>query len=152
MSANGVQLEIAQSLRPNVNCELRVRLDGGEVGVRAMVRRCRAIGFGIDENQRRVLLYRAGLEFTDVTPEVQERFVGAVETAALSQTGPDLGHAVAAGSDAPEPAGAGESEVGDGFQAGPTAETPPRRAPRREGPIKIRISADHVRRIIDNGS
>ena len=152
LSVHGVQLEIAQSLRPNVSCELRVQLDGSEIGVRALVRRCRAIGFGFNELQQKVLLYRAGLEFQDVSLEIKERLVTALQQVALNQTGShpdpgipaeeetgDLGVPEQAGFSGPEGGQVGEGSVG-------------RRVPRPEGPVKIRISADHIRKIIGNNS
>ena len=73
ISSRGAQLELINCLRPNVTCELRLQLPDGEVLVRANVRRCRAWGFGLDEKDQRVLLYRAGVEFEDVAPEIVAR-------------------------------------------------------------------------------
>lgn len=142
LSARGVQLEIAHSLRPNVSCEVRVQLDGGEVGIRAAVRRCRAVGFGQDERQRTVLLYRAGLEFEDVTADAHERLVDAIRQAALNQTGAQI----------LPPAAAGEEVPDNGRQGSEEGQAPLPRAPRQSGPIKIRISSEHVRKIMGTES
>ena len=143
LSARGVQLEIAHSLRPNVSCEVRVQLDGGEVGIRAAVRRCRAVGFGQDERQRTVLLYRAGLEFEDVTADAHERLVEALRQAALSQTGAQVLSPAAAG---------GAVSSGGGLPGTEDGQAPLPRAPRPSGPIKIRISSEHVRKIMGTES
>lgn len=142
LSSRGVLLEIAQSLRPNVTCELRVQLDGSDLGVRALVRRCKAVGFGVDEQNRRVLLYRAGLEFQEMASDVQARLVAALERVALSQTAPDM--------PVPESQSAGDGDHALAVEAAP--EAPPRRVPRQGGPIKIKISSEHVRKIINSGS
>ena len=66
ISAGGAQLEVVTSLRPRVRCDLRLEIEGAQVSIGSVVRHCKAWGFGFDENDRRVLLYRAGLEFEDV--------------------------------------------------------------------------------------
>ena len=43
--------------------------------MRGIVRRCRAWGFGLDERDQRVLLYRAGLEFAEAAPEALVKVV-----------------------------------------------------------------------------
>jgi hypothetical protein len=152
LSVNGVQLEIAQSLRPNVSCELRVKLDGSEIGVRALVRRCRAIGFGFNELQQRVLLYRAGLEFQDVSVEIQERLVTALEQVAMTQTGGQQNPgrpADGAQGNGVVPEQAASSDLED--QLG-QKEAVGRRVPRPGGPVKIRISAEHIRKILGKDS
>lgn len=73
ISSQGAQLEVATSLRPLTSCDLRIALPDGEVTIRSIVRRCKAWGFGLDEKEQRVLLYRAGLQFAEVPPEVLAR-------------------------------------------------------------------------------
>lgn len=162
ISSRGAQLELINCLRPNVTCELRLQLPDGEVLVRANVRRCRAWGFGLDEKDQRVLLYRAGVEFEDVAPEVVARIK---RTLTLPESGefraiavdddleaaplpvaavlvtPELGHeaeVLAMPAPAPAPVAA-------------TLVEPPHAAPRRDGPVKVRISSDHVRKILERG-
>jgi hypothetical protein len=132
VSAGGVQIEVATSLRPEADCELRVQLGDGEMVVRAKVRRCRAWGFGLDESDRRVLLYRAGLEFADPSADSLERLrrhVGSQD-------------AVATPSQALVPELTAEGALVDA----PPAALP--LAPRRSGPVKIRINSEYVRRLL----
>ena len=69
ISSRGAQVELVGGLPPSSRCALRIRFDEGEFAVHATVRRCRAASFGVDENERQVVLYRAGLEFDEVDPE-----------------------------------------------------------------------------------
>lgn len=135
MSSRGVQLELAASLRPQVPCDLRIQLDQGEVIVRGVVRRCRAWGFGLDEHNERVLLYRAGFEFEAAPPAALVDVVSAVLEKAAPQ---EIATVVAPFSDeeavAPAPA--------------PAAKAPVVRAPHAAGPVKIRISAETVRKVL----
>lgn len=132
ISPRGAQLEVGICLRPNVQCELRVQADDAELSLRATVRRCRAWGFGLNEHDQRVLLYRAGVEFDPIDAGVYAKLRGRVEVAeppALS--GEVVAHV---------------AEQPDAAQASSSA-----RAPQRGGPVKIRIRADHVRKILDGG-
>jgi hypothetical protein len=143
ISAGGIQVEVGTSLRPEADCELRVQLADGEVVVRAKVRRCRAWGFGLDESDRRVLLYRAGLQFADLPPEALVRLRRLFETAAPpTEAGPEV---VADELVVQEPAPVTEAAL----VADPLAPLPP--APRRSGPVKIRINSEYVRRILQGG-
>lgn len=163
ISARGAQLEVINCLRPNVICELRLQLPDGEVLVRANVRRCRAWGFGVDERDQRVLLYRAGVEFQDAAPEVVARIKrtltlpesGEFRAVTLAeQDGGGLLPVVAKMLEPPDtgivpevlamPAPAPAAPI-QGVELAP----PPRPAPRRDGPVKVRISSEHVRRILD---
>lgn len=135
LSSRGVQIELATSLRPQVPCDLRIQLDQGEVIVHGVVRRCRAWGFGLDERDQRVLLYRAGFEFENAPPDALVRVV----TAVLEQAAPqEIAAAVAPACDAqaaaPDPQ--------------PAAEAPAARAPHAAGRVKIRISAETVRKAL----
>ncbi|HQU34506.1 MAG TPA: PilZ domain-containing protein, partial [Thermoanaerobaculaceae bacterium] len=129
LSSRGVQLELATSLRPQVPCDLRIQLDQGEVIVRGVVRRCRAWGFGLDERDQRVLLYRAGLEFEDAAPDALVKVV----SSALEKAAPREIPAEVAPSPEEEPA--------------PTAESAAR-TPHAAGRVKIRISAENVRKVL----
>jgi len=100
--------------------------------VHAIVRRCRAWGFGLDENDQRVLLYRAGIEFEEAAPEALTKVIAE----ALEAAG-ETGRSEPATKVTGEKPGAGK---------GSTEGRP--RAPRSEGPVKIRISSEHVRRVL----
>ncbi len=78
MSARGVQLEVTTTLRPEIPCDLRFALENGEVVAHGVVRRCRAWGFGLDENDHKALLYRAGVEFLESPPEPLAAMIGAL--------------------------------------------------------------------------
>ena len=133
ISSRGTQIELATSLRPEVPCDLRIQLDAGEVVVRAVVRRCRAWGFGLDERDQRVLLYRAGIEFEEPAPEALMKMLEAAMGAQAADG--------AAGEPAAEPS------PPPGGEAAPPRETG-RRAPRSGGPVKIRVSSENVRKVL----
>lgn len=127
ISSRGAQLELATSLRPEVPCDLRIQLETGDIVVHGIVRRCRAWGFGLDEKDQRVLLYRAGIEFEEAAPEALTKMIAKV----LGTDGEKERVAPAADAPAKEPAAADHP-----------------RAPRSEGPVKIRINSEHVRRVL----
>ena len=120
ISKTGALIEVAYSLRPEVSCELRLQVDNQEFTVRATVRRCRAWGFGFDENDVRVLLYRAGVEFDGLPEELTSRIAALLPAASGEQ------QAVASGAEGAAPA-----------------------APRRTGPVKIRIDARNIRKVLE---
>jgi hypothetical protein len=78
ISRHGVQLEVPAALRPAVECDLALPVDGGDVRIRARVQRCRAMGFAGNGNERK-LVYRAGLEFVSVADGDREALYGLVE-------------------------------------------------------------------------
>jgi hypothetical protein len=132
ISSRGAQLELATSLRPEVPCDLRIQLESGDIVVHAIVRRCRAWGFGLNEKDQRVLLYRAGIEFDEPAPEAITTMIAkALGTVAEKGREDQVLKAPA-------------NETG-GTKAG--AEGRPR-VPRSEGPVKIRVSSEHVRRVL----
>jgi hypothetical protein len=133
ISSQGAQLEVSAMLRPGVCCDLRISLDDGDVAVRAVVRRCRAMGYGLDEQDRRVLLYRAGVEFVDVAPEVMARLTSSF----LFLQGPSE-HQMS------------EDEETDLVveQALVDSGGEPHRAPSARGPVKIRIRSDAIRAVV----
>jgi hypothetical protein len=132
ISSRGAQLELATSLRPEVPCDLRIQLESGDIVVHAIVRRCRAWGFGLNEKDQRVLLYRAGVEFKEPAPEALMKVVAKALGTAAEKAREDQ----AAKAPAKDPGG---TKTG--------AEDRPR-APRSEGPVKIRISSEHMRRVL----
>jgi len=122
ISSQGAQLEVTTSLRPLTSCDLRISLPDGEVTIRSVVRRCRAWGFGLDEKEQRVLLYRAGVEFSEVAPEVLAR----LSSAFLYQAPPTM---------ADEPI---EDEAGSELRFLRDGSGDLRRAP-VNGPVKIKF-------------
>jgi len=133
ISSRGAQIELATSLRPEVPCDLRIQLEPRDIVVHAIVRRCRAWGFGLDERDQRVLLYRAGIEFEEPAPEALTEMLAAT-----------LG-ANSAGKPSKVPAA--EPQPDSEKAAEPKAEASPR-APRAEGPVKIRVSSEHIRKVL----
>ncbi|MFI5165767.1 MAG: PilZ domain-containing protein [Thermoanaerobaculales bacterium] len=131
ISSRGVQIEVTNSLRPQVTCDIRIRLDDGEVTLRAMVGRCRAWGFGVDEAGRQVLIYRAGLEFEEIDPETLARLSRNIFFDSSAPVEPEMGSPNGAAT------ATGTDRVG----------TAPVQAPHRDGPVKIRISADSIRKL-----
>ena len=143
ISAGGIQVEVGTSLRPEADCELRVQLSDGEIAVRARVRRCRAWGFGLDESDRRVLLYRAGLQFSELPADALARLRRYFD-------GPEARVEAARHVAQDETAAAASAPVTEGaLVVSPLAPLPP--APRRSGPVKIRINSEYVRRILQGG-
>ncbi len=69
ISSRGALIELGGRLPPSGRCDLRIRFNEGEFAAHATVRRCRASGFGIDGDNERVVVFRAGLEFDEVDPE-----------------------------------------------------------------------------------
>jgi hypothetical protein len=118
ISAKGVQLELTTSLRPEVPCDLRIQLEDGEIVVHGMVRRCRAWGFGLNEKDQKVLMYRAGLEFVEAPPAALAKMIASI-----------LG--IESGA---KEAGKAEGAEGEGGHRTP-----------RGGPVKIHIRTADVR-------
>lgn len=135
VSSRGMQLELATALHPQVTCELKVLLDDGELNLRATVRRCRAWGYALGENDQRVLLYRAGVEFPELSGELLERLRGQlVEEASAVSPVPHVEEAGGAGSEPVPPVAA---------PGGPAVAA-------RKGPVKIRIASERVRKLMQN--
>jgi hypothetical protein len=132
ISSQGAQIEVTSLLRPGVTCDLKILAKDGELSLRAMVRRCRAWGFGLDEKEQKVLLYRAGFEFEDPSPEDMARITSSFLFSAK-----------------PKDAVVEPELLADRTLVGPGGV--PHRAPMRQGPVKIRISDEHARRIMDTG-
>jgi len=132
ISPRGAQLELATSLRPKVPCDLRIQIEGGDIVVHGMVRRCRAWGFGLDEKDQRVLLYRAGIEFDQPVPEALSKMIAKIMGATAEKAREEQAVKVPA------------KETGEVLAGGQTRP----RAPRSGGPVRIRISSEHVRRVL----
>jgi len=62
ISQRGAQIELSHVLHPKERCDLRFRLSGRILSLRATVRRCRAIGNGPRDEAQVVMLFRAGLQ------------------------------------------------------------------------------------------
>lgn len=143
ISPHGLQIEIAAHLRPESDCELRLNMDQGEVVLRAWVRRCRAWGFGLDDADRKVLLYRAGLEFVGVDSESLARFREALFPFPTAKA-----PAVVAGPLEVAPEVEEETEETGGlFEVAPASagqQTPDLAA----GRVRIRISSRQIQRIL----
>ncbi len=136
VSSRGMQLELATALHPQVTCELKVLLDDGELSLRATVRRCRAWGYALGENDQRVLLFRAGVEFPELSGELLERLRGQLvqEASAVSPV---------PGAEEPDEA----DEIG-GEPVPPVAAQGGTSSAARSGPVKIRIASERVRKLM----
>jgi c-di-GMP-binding flagellar brake protein YcgR len=87
ISQGGVLLELGTSLRPASTCDITVPTVDGELRLKAIVRRCRALSIPTDEGLR--MVFRAGLEFSEI---------GEHERAAIAATiGPSASTAELAG-------------------------------------------------------
>jgi hypothetical protein len=149
VSMMGMQIELETALRPNVTCELRIILEDGDLNLRATVRRCRAWGFGLGDKDQRVLVYRAGIEFAEISPECLERLrsqlLGGPEQASVPESG---GDGLAAGETLDGTAGVDGVVFDEAAHVAPEAE--PRKQTPHAGPVRIKISAARVRRILDS--
>jgi len=133
VSCKGMQLELARALQPHDTCELKVLFDDGELTLRATVRRCRAWGYALGENDQRVLVYRAGVEFPELSEEMLERLRGQlVEKGSVVSRLPQTDEPAQTGPAGREPVAATESSVRSV----------------RTGPIKIRIASHRIRKLI----
>lgn len=139
VSSRGMQIELSVSLRLHSECEVRVRTDDGEVSLRGVVRRCRATGFGLDEQDRRVLLYRAGLEF----PEIHTELLDLLRREVFAVPQP------AAGTPVVREGSPGGGDVFAEEEPGGEGQPPLPAAPARGGPVRIRISSENVRRLLE---
>lgn len=137
ISQRGVQLEMERSLRPNVSCDLRFPSSEGEFWVRGTVRRCKVWGFGVNARNQKILVYRAGVEFDQPPPDLLER---------LHLVIPELPGAPPVAVAPPA-----EAEEAKGKAGGAGKEAKDKAAGHaRHGPVKIRISSAHVRKILSD--
>jgi hypothetical protein len=131
VSSQGAQLEVTTCLRPTTSCDLRISLPDGEVTIRSIVRRCRAWGFGLDEREQKVLLYRAGVEFQDLPPETLAR-LSALFLYQMPEPFPE------------EPVHGGDVEL----EFLTEEDGAPRRAPTPAGPVKIKFDTGVFNRMM----
>ncbi|MCG6964041.1 MAG: PilZ domain-containing protein [Acidobacteria bacterium] len=131
LSRHGIQVEIPSALRPAVECDISVPTAEGDLRLRARVRRCRAASMSSREGDERHLVFRAGLEFVEVSPRairaLEQTLTGLVKAQELTVT-----------PDAAEPPAATTA-------AGEKAKT----AKRHSGPIKIRLDSEHIRKRLE---
>lgn len=131
LSRHGIQVEVPSALRPAVECDISVPTADGDLRLRAKVRRCRAASMASHEGDEHHLVFRAGLEFVEVSPRAIR---------ALEQTLTGLVKAQEP-ADAPaaadlSPGGAAEGQGG-------------KRRKRPSGPIKIRLDSEHIRKRLE---
>jgi len=131
LSRDGIQVEVPTALRPAVECDVSVPTAEGDLRLRARVQRCRAASMKSSDGEDRRLMYRAGLQFVDVTEG---------HLALLAETLKDLAGSPDDEPTAPMPSAAPLPGAG-AIAMGPS----PQRT-RRRGPIKIRLSSEHIRR------
>ena len=135
ISSRGLQLEVTKPLPPGIACDIRIQLDDGEVTLRAMVLRCHASAFGLDDDDRQVMLYRAGLEFEEIAPEVLGRLSASIFFESSSQGTPDEANST----------GVATASRAEARGASPS------RAPRPDGPVKVEIDNLRSRKIPNPG-
>ncbi|NOZ78411.1 MAG: PilZ domain-containing protein [Acidobacteria bacterium] len=122
ISRHGVQVEVPTALRPAVNCDVTLPLEGRELHLRARISRCSAQGFSSFEDGEKKLIYRAGLEFVDLDARSLEVLESTLDEL-KAKTSPRLG----------VPPGIEEA----------------RQVRHRGKPLKIKVNADDIRRRID---
>ena len=69
ISIRGLQVELPYALPIRARCDLRLQMEDGEVFLGAFVRRCTVHGWA-ERQGKKVLLYRAGLQFEASSREV----------------------------------------------------------------------------------
>jgi hypothetical protein len=69
ISIRGLQVELPYALPIRARCDLRLQMEDGEVFLGAFVRRCAVHGWA-ERQGKKVLLYRAGLQFEASSREV----------------------------------------------------------------------------------
>lgn len=69
ISSLGVQVELAYSLPLRTRCDVRLQNGGADLSLTGTVRRCTVLGWTEHEGKK-VLMYRAGLEFEGTTREL----------------------------------------------------------------------------------
>jgi len=82
ISISGAQVEVPSALRPAVECDVTVPTENGDLRVRARVQRCRAAA--MKGNDGSVLMYRAGLEFLEISQREQELIRGTFSSAPVA--------------------------------------------------------------------
>lgn len=85
LSVQGMQVEVASTLRPGVDCNVSVPVPTGNLKLRARVERCRAQSFTSVENSEGGMLYCAGLSFIKPSAEDLEALEDAIVEFSLSE-------------------------------------------------------------------
>ena len=76
ISPAGAHLELSTALNPNQKCRIALQLGDETVRIAARVAHCKLTGF-VSFGSGGQLVYRAGLEFVDLDPKLQEAIVNA---------------------------------------------------------------------------
>ncbi len=124
ISRHGLQIEVPTALRPAVQCDVTLPLEGEKLQLRARISRCSAQGFSTFENGERKLMYRAGLEFIGLEGHALELLESQLDEL-RAKASPHI-------SNPPEDPG-------------------PVPGPRRDKPIKIKVNTEDIRRRADSG-
>jgi hypothetical protein len=69
ISIRGLQVELPYALPIRARCDIHLQMEDGEVFLGAFVKRCSVLGW-TERQGKRVLLYRAGLQFESSSREV----------------------------------------------------------------------------------
>jgi hypothetical protein len=69
ISSGGLRVEVGSALRPSAECDVAIPVAGQELRLRARVLRCRALAGS--PTQTGSLVFRAGLEFVNLTVEAE---------------------------------------------------------------------------------
>lgn len=72
ISRDGLLLQLDHPLSPGDHHELHIQLDGEDLVVKAVVRRCWLQGSGRDDQGERIRHYRAGIQFDHPQPGLIE--------------------------------------------------------------------------------
>jgi len=85
LSVRGMQVEVASTLRPGVDCNVSVPVPSGDLKIRARVERCRARSFSNVENCEGGMIYHAGLSFVELSTDDREALEDAIVEFSLSE-------------------------------------------------------------------
>ena len=85
LSTRGIQVEVASTLRPGVDCNVSVPFPSGDLKLRARVERCRARSFDTTKVGVGGMVYRAGLSFVELSVEDLEALEDAIVDFSLSE-------------------------------------------------------------------
>jgi hypothetical protein len=83
ISPHGARVEVASALRPTAECDVAVPAGAGELRLRARVVRCRALAGNPSETGG--IVFRAGLEFVNVSEAAAAGLEAAYGEAARSE-------------------------------------------------------------------
>jgi hypothetical protein len=93
LSTRGMQVEVASTLRPGVECNVSLPTATGELRMRVRVERCRARTFNTLEAGVGGILYRAGLSFVDLPAETLETLEDVLVDFSLTESNDGKGSA-----------------------------------------------------------